>query len=40
MQDMEEDMVAQQECFRCHTTYHWRHLKMEHKIPTGRSQKN
>jgi len=32
VKDMEMETVSQNDCWRCHTIYHWRHLKMKHKI--------
>ncbi|MBW2107756.1 MAG: cytochrome c3 family protein [Deltaproteobacteria bacterium] len=31
LKDMPKQKVSQKDCWRCHTIYHWRHLKMRHE---------
>lgn len=31
VKDMPEQKVSAEDCWRCHTIYHWRHLTMEHE---------
>lgn len=32
VKDMDQEDIPQKDCWRCHTIYHWQHLKMEHTI--------
>jgi hypothetical protein len=33
VEDMGQEDIPQEDCWRCHGIYHWGHLKMEHRIP-------
>jgi hypothetical protein len=32
VEDMEQKDISQKDCWRCHSIFHWGHLKMEHEI--------